>query len=101
MVRLDGGIGRLLRTGAVLRRSPCLSPQRPAPIVHRAGRRDPAGARAPLFPDAAAASARARRLIRTTEETTVRQAYIYDAVRTPRGRGNAKGSLHEVTAISL
>jgi acetyl-CoA C-acetyltransferase len=31
----------------------------------------------------------------------VRQAYIYDAVRTPRGRGNAKGSLHEVTAISL
>ena len=31
----------------------------------------------------------------------MRQAYIYDAVRTPRGRGNAKGSLHEVTAISL
>ena len=31
----------------------------------------------------------------------MRQAYIYDAVRTPRGRGNAKGSLHEVTVISL
>lgn len=31
----------------------------------------------------------------------MREAYIYDAVRTPRGRGNAKGSLHEVTAISL
>jgi acetyl-CoA C-acetyltransferase len=31
----------------------------------------------------------------------MREALIYDAVRTPRGRGNAKGSLHEVTAISL
>lgn len=28
-------------------------------------------------------------------------AYIYDAARTARGRGNANGSLHEVTAISL
>ena len=28
-------------------------------------------------------------------------AYIYDAVRTPRGRGNAKGALHEVPAIAL
>ena len=28
-------------------------------------------------------------------------AYIYDAVRTPRGRGNAKGALHEVPAITL
>ncbi len=31
----------------------------------------------------------------------MREAYIFDAVRTPRGRGNAKGSLHEVPAISL
>lgn len=31
----------------------------------------------------------------------MREAYIFDAVRTPRGRGNAKGSLHEITAISL
>jgi acetyl-CoA C-acetyltransferase len=31
----------------------------------------------------------------------MRQAYIFDAVRTPRGRGNAKGSLHEVPAIAL
>ncbi|RIA37979.1 acetyl-CoA C-acetyltransferase [Hephaestia caeni] len=31
----------------------------------------------------------------------MREALIYDAVRTPRGRGNAKGALHEVTAISL
>ena len=28
-------------------------------------------------------------------------AYIYDAVRTPRGRGKKDGSLHEITAISL
>ncbi len=29
------------------------------------------------------------------------EAYIYDAVRTPRGRGKADGSLHEVTALEL
>jgi acetyl-CoA C-acetyltransferase len=29
------------------------------------------------------------------------QAYIYDHVRTPRGKGKADGSLHEVTAINL
>jgi acetyl-CoA C-acetyltransferase len=29
------------------------------------------------------------------------EAYIYDAVRTPRGRGKADGSLHEVTALRL
>ncbi|WP_116083049.1 acetyl-CoA C-acetyltransferase [Tropicimonas sp. IMCC34011] len=28
-------------------------------------------------------------------------AYIYDAVRSPRGRGRKDGSLHEVTAVSL
>jgi len=28
-------------------------------------------------------------------------AYIYDAVRTPRGRGKPDGSLHEVTAVDL
>ena len=28
-------------------------------------------------------------------------AYIYDAVRTPRGRGKPDGSLHEVTPIQL
>jgi acetyl-CoA C-acetyltransferase len=28
-------------------------------------------------------------------------AYIYDAVRTPRGRGKNTGSLHEITALSL
>src|SRR5207244_10930065 len=28
-------------------------------------------------------------------------AFIYDHVRTPRGRGKADGSLHEVTALSL
>ena len=29
------------------------------------------------------------------------EAYIYDAVRTPRGKGKASGSLHEVTSLSL
>ena len=28
-------------------------------------------------------------------------AYIYDAVRTPRGRGKKDGALHEITALSL
>ena len=28
-------------------------------------------------------------------------AYIYDAVRTPRGRGKTDGALHEITALSL
>lgn len=28
-------------------------------------------------------------------------AYIYDAVRTPRGKGKQSGSLHEITALSL
>ena len=28
-------------------------------------------------------------------------AYIYDAIRTPRGRGRADGSLQEVTALRL
>ncbi len=29
------------------------------------------------------------------------EAYIYDAVRTPRGKGRTDGSLHEVTAVRL
>lgn len=29
------------------------------------------------------------------------EAYIYDAIRTPRGRGKASGSLHEVKPISM
>ena len=28
-------------------------------------------------------------------------AYIFDAVRTPRGRGKSDGALHEITALSL
>ena len=28
-------------------------------------------------------------------------AYIYDAVRTPRGRGKVDGSLHEVSSLGL
>src|SRR6201990_776159 len=29
------------------------------------------------------------------------EAFIYDAIRSPRGRGKADGSLHEVTALNL
>jgi acetyl-CoA C-acetyltransferase len=29
------------------------------------------------------------------------EAYIYDAVRTPRGKGRKDGSLHEVTSVRL
>ena len=29
------------------------------------------------------------------------EAYIYDAVRTPRGRGKPDGSLHEVSSLGL
>jgi len=29
------------------------------------------------------------------------EAYIYDAVRTPRGKGKADGSLHEITPVAL
>ncbi len=31
----------------------------------------------------------------------MREAYIFDAVRTPRGKGKSSGALHEVTALSL
>ncbi|WP_375195373.1 acetyl-CoA C-acetyltransferase [Sphingobium sp.] len=31
----------------------------------------------------------------------MREAYIFDAVRTPRGRGNARGALHEIPAMAL
>ncbi len=35
------------------------------------------------------------------EEWIAMEAFIYDAVRTPRGRGKADGSLHEITPIQL
>jgi len=34
-------------------------------------------------------------------ERVMPEAYIYDHVRTPRGRGKADGALHEVTALAL
>ena len=37
----------------------------------------------------------------TVSSGGIPEAYIYDAVRTPRGRGKASGSLHEVKPISL
>jgi acetyl-CoA C-acetyltransferase len=35
------------------------------------------------------------------KETTMTDAYIYDAIRTPRGKGRADGSLHEVTSARI
>src|SRR5438445_13751945 len=35
------------------------------------------------------------------EESEMPDAFIYDHVRTPRGRGKADGALHEVTALNL
>src|ERR1700760_3070607 len=37
----------------------------------------------------------------TVGEHLMPEAFIYDAVRSPRGRGKADGSLHEVTALNL
>ena len=34
-------------------------------------------------------------------ENLMKDVYVYDAVRTPRGKGRADGSLHEVTALKL
>src|SRR6267142_5686284 len=34
-------------------------------------------------------------------ESSMADAFIYDPVRTPRGRGKADGALHEVTALNL
>ena len=31
----------------------------------------------------------------------MKEVFIYDSVRTPRGRGRKDGSLHEVTALAL
>jgi acetyl-CoA C-acetyltransferase len=35
------------------------------------------------------------------EKLPMTEAFIYDAIRTPRGRGKADGALHEVTALNL
>jgi hypothetical protein len=35
------------------------------------------------------------------EESTVTEAFVYDAVRTPRGKGKEDGSLHEVKPVNL
>jgi acetyl-CoA C-acetyltransferase len=35
------------------------------------------------------------------KETTMTDAYIYDTVRTPRGKGRKDGALHEVTSVRL
>ena len=60
---------------------------------------------APAKPPAKQATkpARAKRTPKKTgqREQTMSDAFIYDHVRTPRGRGKADGSLHEVTALNL
>jgi acetyl-CoA C-acetyltransferase len=35
------------------------------------------------------------------KETEMTDAYIYDAVRSPRGKGRADGALHELTSVAL
>jgi acetyl-CoA C-acetyltransferase len=35
------------------------------------------------------------------KETDMTDAYIYDAVRSPRGKGRADGALHELTSVAL
>jgi len=35
------------------------------------------------------------------KETAMTEAYIYDAARTPRGKGRPDGALHEVTSVAL
>ena len=62
-------------------------PLPPPPVGARPG--SAAAARAPYHP----------RFV--TRETRMTDAYIYDAIRTPRGKGRKDGSLHEVTAMGL
>src|ERR1700693_5109414 len=48
--------------------------------------------------------ARAQPILRYTlqpERQAMTDAFIYDHVRTPRGRGKKDGALHEVTALNL
>src|SRR5690606_32833565 len=44
---------------------------------------------------------RIRARLTLKEQDPMAEAYIYDAVRTPRGRGKATGRLHEITPIQL
>ena len=56
--------------------------------------RRPARLEAPLRPDA-------RPPVRPRRRARMTDAYIYDAIRTPRGKGRPDGALHEVTALRL
>jgi acetyl-CoA C-acetyltransferase len=47
------------------------------------------------------ANSRVTTRVERVEENTMPDAFIYDHVRTPRGRGKADGALHEVTALNL
>ena len=45
--------------------------------------------------------ARVQKKLQADETAAMPDAFIYDHVRTPRGRGKADGALHEVTALAL
>jgi acetyl-CoA C-acetyltransferase len=45
--------------------------------------------------------ARLLQFLTDEEEDPMTEAYIYDAVRSPRGKGRADGSLHELTSVAL
>jgi acetyl-CoA C-acetyltransferase len=47
------------------------------------------------------AAGRCRTLRRNFQESIVGDCFIFDAVRTPRGRGRPDGALHEVTPLDL
>src|SRR4051794_29985438 len=38
---------------------------------------------------------------RLPQENRMTEAYVYDAIRTPRGKGKKDGSLHEVKPVNL
>jgi acetyl-CoA C-acetyltransferase len=46
-------------------------------------------------------SSKKRAVSKAVQESSMPDAFIYDHVRTPRGRGKADGSLHEVSTLNL
>jgi acetyl-CoA C-acetyltransferase len=56
---------------------------------------------APLARHAVPDKVRDGRIRRNFAETTMTDAFIYDHLRSPRGRGKVDGSLHEVSTVNL
>src|SRR5271155_3212836 len=71
------------------------------PIPIRAGFRD--GVRRRSHPPRAASAGvgDARSAALSTEGNSMTDAFIFDHVRTPRGRGRPDGSLHEISSVQL